>query len=334
MFGYIVKRLLTAIPTLIGVSLLVFSMVHLAPGDPAMILLGEKGSAEALEEIRKAMGLDKPLYQQYFIFVENTLSGDFGTSFKSKELVLTEFMDRFPATIELAFFAMLIAVVIGVGAGIIAAVKRYSIFDYASMFISLTGVSMPIFWLGLLMIYFFAVNLEWLPVSGRMGYEFYVDEITGFLTIDTLLQGEYEAFWDVLRHLVMPSIALATIPMSILARITRASMLEVMDEEYIRTARAKGCAPLRVVMIHALRNALIPVITIIGLMMGTLLGGAVLTESIFSWPGIGKWLVNAVFQRDYPVIQFTILIIASMFVMVNLLVDLVYALINPKIRLS
>ena len=334
MFSYIVKRLFWAIPTLFGVSLIVFFMVHLAPGDPALALLGDHANKESVEKLREEMGLNKPLYVQYAIFVSKAISGDFGNSFKSKQPVLDEFMERFPATMELALCAMILAVILGIGAGIISAIKRYSIFDYGSMFVALAGVSMPVFWLGLVLIYFFSVSLDILPVSGRLGYEFSIDHVTGFYLIDSLLANDVDAFWDALKHLFLPAIALGTIPMAIIARMTRSSVIEVMKEDYIRTARAKGCSRFDVVMIHALRNAMMPVITIIGLMLGTLFAGAILTETTFSWPGIGKWIVNAVYQRDFPIIQSSTLIIATMFIAVNLVVDLLYALINPKIRLS
>lgn len=334
MFSFIVKRLLWAIPTLFGVSLLVFFMVHLTPGDPAMMLLGDHANKESVAKVREELGLNKPLYVQYMIFAKKAVTLDFGNSIKSKQPVIDEFEDRFPATAELSLVAMFFAIIFGILAGIISAVKRYSIFDYGSMFVALAGVSMPVFWLGLVMIYFFAVKLGWLPVSGRLGYEFYVDRVTGFYLIDTLLAHDIPAFWDALRHLIMPAIALGTIPMAIIARMTRSSMIEVMKEEYIRTARAKGCSRFQVIFIHALRNAMMPVITVIGLMLGTLFAGAILTETTFSWPGIGKWLVNAVYQRDFPIIQSTTLVIATMFIFVNLVVDILYAFINPKIRLS
>jgi len=309
-------------------------MVHLAPGDPALALLGDHANKESVEKLREDMGLNKPLYVQYGIFASKAIRGDFGNSFKSKQPVLDEFMERFPATMELALCAMILAVFLGIGAGIISAIKRYSIFDYGSMFIALAGVSMPVFWLGLVLIYFFSVSLDILPVSGRLGYEFSIEHVTGFYLIDALLANDRDAFWDALKHLLLPSIALGTIPMAIIARMTRSSMIEVMKEDYIRTARAKGCSMFQVVMVHALRNAMMPVITVIGLMLGTLFAGAILTETTFSWPGIGKWIVNAVYQRDFPIIQSSTLIIASMFIAVNLVVDLLYALINPKIRLS
>lgn len=334
MFSYILKRLLWSVPTLFGVSLLVFLMVHLSPGDPAMTLLGDHATKESIEKVRQEMGLNKPLYEQYFIFITKAVTGDFGNSIKTKQSVLEEFKDRFPATVELATVAMILAIILGIGAGIISAIKRYSMFDYSAMFVALAGVSMPVFWLGLVLIYFFSVKLGILPVSGRLGYEFYVENVTGIYLIDTLLANDIEAFWDALKHLIMPAIALGTIPMAIIARMTRASMIEVMKEDYIRTAKAKGCSNFSVIIIHALRNAMMPVITVIGLMLGTLFAGAILTETTFSWPGIGKWIVNAVYQRDFPIIQSATLIIATMFIVVNLLVDLLYALINPKIRLG
>jgi ABC-type dipeptide/oligopeptide/nickel transport system permease component len=334
LLSYIIKRLFWAIPTLLGVSILIFSMVHLAPGDPAFLILGERANAQNLAELREQMGLNKSLIEQYYIFISNAIKGDFGMSLISEEPVIDEFMARFPATIELSLFSMFFATIFGLFAGIISAVKRYSIFDYTAMSTALAGVSMPVFWLGLMLIYLFSIQLGWLPVSGRLGYEFDIDEITGLLLIDSLILKEYEVFWDACKHLILPGIALGTIPMAIIARMTRASMIEVLKEEYIRTARAKGCSERRVIIIHALKNALLPILTIIGLMVGTLFAGAILTETTFSWPGIGKWLIVAVNQRDFPVIQGTTLIIASIFVIVNLIVDVLYAVVNPRIRLS
>ena len=334
MLSYIIKRLLWAIPTLLGVSIIVFSMVHLAPGDPALVMLGEHASKESDYALREQMGLNKPLIEQYILFITNALQGDFGTSTISGEPVLYEFLERFPATIELSLVALTFATIIGLFAGILSAVKRYSMFDYAAMSTALAGVSMPVFWLGLMLIYLFSVELGWLPVSGRLGYEFDIDHVTGLFLVDSLIAQDYEAFWDALKHLILPAVALGTIPMAIIARMTRASMIEVMKEDYVRTARAKGCTNMQVILIHALKNALMPVITVIGLMLGTLFAGSILTETTFSWPGIGKWLVNAVNQRDFPIIQSTTLIIATMFVAVNLIVDLLYALVNPKVRLS
>lgn len=311
-----------------------FSMVHLAPGDPALVMLGEHASKEAVDALNEQMGLNKPLLEQYYIFISQVVQGNFGISTTSGEPVMDEFLERFPATVELSLVALSFATIAGLFAGIISAVKRYSIFDYASMTTALAGVSMPVFWLGLMLIYFFSVELGWLPVSGRLGYEFDIDHATGFYLIDSILMNDYEAFWDALKHLILPAVALGTIPMAIIARMTRASMIEVMKEDYVRTAKAKGCSKMQVILIHALKNALMPVITVIGLMLGTLFAGAILTETTFSWPGIGKWLINAVNQRDFPIIQSTTLIIAMIFVSVNLIVDLLYAVINPKIRLS
>jgi len=334
LISYIIKRLLWAIPTLLGVSILAFSMVHLAPGDPALLILGEHASKETLDILREQMGLNKPLIEQYFIFLINVIQGDLGISTVSHEPVLEIFLDLFPATVELTLVAMVFATFIGLFAGIISAVKRYSIFDYATMSSALAGISMPVFWLGLMLIYLFSIKLGWLPVSGRLGYEFDIDRITGFFLIDSLLMGDYEAFIDTLRHLILPAVALGTIPMAIIARMTRASMIEVMKEEYIRTAHAKGCSKMQVIMVHALKNALLPILTVTGLMLASLFGGAVLTETTFSWPGIGKWLVNAVNQRDFPVIQSATLIIAFIFIIMNLIVDVLYAFVNPRIRLS
>ena len=334
MISYIIKRLLWAIPTLLGVSVLVFSMVHMVPGDPAFVMLGEHANKEAVDALREQMGLNKPLLEQYLLFITNTVQGDFGISIMSGEPVIDEFADRFPATVELSLVALVFATIVGLFAGIISAVKRYSWFDYISMSTALAGVSMPVFWLGLMLIYFFAVNLGWLPVSGRLGYMYDIDHVTGFYLIDSILMKDYEAFWDVCKHLVLPAFALGTIPMAIIARMTRASMIEVMKEDYIRTAKAKGCSKSQVIMIHALKNALMPVITVIGLMLGTLFAGAILTETTFSWPGIGKWLIYAVNQRDFPIIQSTTLIIATIFIIINIIVDLLYAVVNPKVRLS
>lgn len=334
MFSYIIKRLLWAVPTLLGVSILVFSMVHMVPGDPALVILGEHASKDAVDALREQMGLNKPLLEQYWQFISQAVSGNFGVSVVSGDNVLNEFMQRFPATVELALVAMFFAVIIGLFAGILSAVKRYSIFDYTAMTTALAGVSMPVFWLGLMLIYFFSVRLGWLPVSGRLGYEFDIDHVTGLYLVDTLLIKDYAAFWNAAKHLVLPAIALGTIPMAIIARMSRASMIEVMQEDYIRTAKAKGCSKHQVILIHALKNALLPVLTVMGLMLGSLFAGAILTETTFSWPGIGKWLVNAVNQRDLPTIQSTTLIVATIFILINIIVDVLYAVVNPRIQLS
>lgn len=334
MIRYLIKRILWVIPTLIGVSLLVFSMLHLTPGEPALAILGEHATAESVEKFNKEMGLDKPLVEQYINFAKKAIKGDFGISLKSKQPVLDEFKERFFATAELAIVAMFFAIILGIAMGVISAVYRYSKFDFLATFTSLIGVSMPVFWLGLMLIYLFSIYLGILPVSGRLGYEFWVDEKTGFFLIDTLLAKDYPAFIDALKHILMPAFVLGTIPMAIIARMSRASMSGVLKEDYIKTAKAKGLSGVRVILVHALKNALIPVITVIGLMMGALLGGAILTETTFSWPGIGKWLVNAVNQRDFPIIQGATLIIALIYITINLITDILYAVINPKIRLG
>ena len=333
MLHFILRRFGLIIPTFFGITVLAFALVHLIPGDAIEILVGERGIDPARHaELRAQMGLDRPLVVQYFSYVGGVLQGDLGRSFITKEPVLKEFLTLFPATIELSVCAMLFAVVIGLPVGVIAAVRRGSVFDHTVMATSLTGYSMPIFWWGLLLILFFSVQLGWTPVSGRISALYWIDATTGFMLIDTLLSDESGAFLSALRHLILPSIVLGTIPLAVIARMTRSSMLEVLREDYIRTARAKGLSPARVIMIHALRNALIPVITVIGLQVGVLLAGAILTETIFSWPGVGSWLVESVRRRDYPAIQGGLLLIASIVIVVNLVVDVLYGVINPRIR--
>jgi len=282
--------------------------------------------------LRAEMGLDKPLLNQYAIYIGDLLSGDLGRSIVTKTPVIDEFLALFPATVELSLFAIVFAVSIGLPVGILAAVRRGSAFDYMTMGVSLTGYSMPIFWWALLLILLFSVQLGWTPVSGRLSVLYYVEPVTGFMLIDTLLSGEKGAFTSALRHLILPAIALGTIPLAAIARMTRSSMLEVLGEDYIRAARAKGLPPWRVIGLHALRNALIPVVTVIGLMVGVLFAGAILTETIFAWPGVGKWLVESVRRRDYPVLQGGVLLVACVVIAVNLTVDLLYGLINPRIR--
>ena len=333
MFQFFLRRLGVVIPTFIGVSLLTFSLIHLIPGDPVTVMGGERGvSDEQRAAMEIILGLDKPIWQQYFIYIGNVLQGDLGTSFITREPVMDEFLTLFPATIELSFFAAMFAGLVGLPLGIIAAVKRGSFFDHSVMTISLTGYSMPIFWWGLLLILFVSIQLDLTPVAGRMDVSYWVDEVTGFMIIDAWLSGEEGAVKSALSHLILPSIVLGTIPMAVIARMTRSSMLEVLGEDYIRTARAKGLSKFQVVMKHALRNALIPVITVIGLQVGTLLSGAILTETIFAWPGIGKWLIEAIGRRDYPVVQGGLLIIATMIIVVNFIVDLTYGIITPRVR--
>jgi dipeptide transport system permease protein len=333
MLTYVLRRAALIIPTFIGVTLLAFALIHLIPGDPVENLSGERGMDPARRErLLREFGLDRPLAVQYATYVRQVLKGDLGISLTTHEPVLDEFLTLFPATIELAFFAMLLAVCIGLPAGILAALKRNTVADYAVMGVSLTGYSMPIFWWALLLILFFSVQLGWTPVSGRIAVEFDVPASTGLMLIDTLRSGEPGAFRSALSHLILPAIALGTIPLAVIARMTRSSMLEVLREDYVRTARAKGLPYWRVVLIHALRNALIPVITVIGLQVGLLLSGAILTETIFSWPGVGNWLIHGVQSRDYPVVQGGILLVASIVISVNLIVDLLYGVINPRIR--
>ncbi len=333
MLGFILKKLLIIIPTFIGVTLASFSFIRLIPGDPILVMAGERGvSAERYAELSARFGYDQPLYIQYFDYVLGLLQGDFGTSLISKQPVLNEFFSLFPATVELSLCALLFALIIGIPAGAIAAVKRGSIFDHGLMTISLTGFSMPIFWWALLLIVLFSGTLGWTPVSGRLSVEYWIDDVTGFMLIDSLLSDEKGAFLSALHHLILPTVALGTIPMAVFARQTRSAMLEVLGEDYIKTAKAKGLNPYRIYIKHALRNAFIPVLTVIGLSVGVLLAGAILTETIFSWPGIGKWMVDSVFRRDYPVIQAGLLLIALIVMLVNLCVDLCYGIIDPRIR--
>lgn len=333
MFNFFVSRVSTVIATFIGVSVVSFSLIRLVPGDPVLTMLGERGAnPEAYNEIRESLGLDQPIIIQYFKFIGNAFSGDLGESIVTSVPVVEEFFARFPATLELGLSGLLWAVLLGVPMGIIAAVKKNSVFDYVTMSGALIGYSMPIFWWGLILIMWFSVGLDITPVSGRINVLYEVPHVTGFLLIDTLLNGNFDAFISSVRHLILPATVLGTIPLAVIARMTRSSMLEILSEDYIRTARAKGLPEKRVIFIHGLRNALIPVVTVIGLMFGSIITGAILTETIFSWPGIGKWLVNSVTSRDYPVVQGGILIIAGFIVLTNITVDFVYAIVNPKVR--
>jgi len=331
---YLIKRSLTLILVLLGVSLLVFGFVRLIPGDPAVVMLGERATPESIERVRAQLGLDKPVYEQYLIFVANALRGDLGTSVLRQEPVTREILRRFPATIELAFGAMIVATFLGIPLGILSAVKRNSWFDASSMVVALTGVSMPIFWLGLMLIFLFAVTLHWLPSGARLDANAQYEPITNLVLLDSLLQANLALFAQGLRHLILPAVALATIPMAIIARMTRSSMLEVLNQDYVRTARAKGLKERSVILRHALRNALLPVITVVGLQVGILLSGAILTETVFSWPGIGRWLVDAIYARDYPIVQGVTLTIAIIFVLINLVVDILYTLVDPRVRLD
>ncbi len=332
MLRFIITKLGLLIPTFLGVTLVAFSFIRMLPGDPVELLAGERGvSPERHAELMATLGFDRPIWEQYFSFLVGILHGDLGTSFSSKQPVLEEFFVRFPATVELATCAIIFAILIGLPAGIIAAVKRGSAFDHTLMGISLAGYSMPIFWWGLLLIILFSTTLGWTPVSGRISALFWIETETGFMLIDSLFSDEEGAFKSAVSHLILPTIVLGTIPLAIIARQTRSGMLEILGEDYVRTAKAKGLSAVRVVGIHALRNALITVVTVIGLQVGVLLAGAILTETIFSWPGIGKWMLDSISRRDYYAVQGGIVLIASIVMIVNLMVDFMYGLINPRI---
>ncbi|MBW2707317.1 MAG: ABC transporter permease [Deltaproteobacteria bacterium] len=331
MLSYIIRRILILIPTLLGVSIIVFLMLRFTPGDPAELLLGELVTEEALHDIREHLGLNEPLYVQYGLFLGRIMKGDLGETIWSRQKVWIEVKERFPATIELSVAALFISCFFGIIFGIISATRQYSIFDYLSMLGALIGVSMPIFWLGLVFMLIFSLHLGWLPLSGRLSVGVDLKVITNFYILDALLTKNWVALKDVLWHIIMPAVTLSTIPMAIVARMTRSSMLEVLRQDYIKTAKAKGLSQFIVTFKHALRNALIPVVTTIGLQFGVALGGAILTETIFAWPGVGKWMYDAVMKRDYMVIQGGTLIIAATFVVINLVVDALYAVINPRI---
>ena len=339
MFAFILRRLGVLIPTFFGITLLTFSLIRLIPGDPVEVMMGERTLDPVMHAAAlKRLGLDQPLPVQYLHYLNQLAQGDLGASLKTQATVWSEFKVLFPATLELATVALVFALVVGLVAGVVAAVKRGTLADHGVMTVALAGYSMPIFWWGLLLILVFSVGLGWTPVSGRIDLVFDVPPHTGFMLIDAwraeladpdLNKG---ALWDAVRHLILPAIVLGTIPLAVIARMTRSSMLEVLREDYVRTARAKGLSPARVVFVHALRNALIPVLTVIGLQVGTLMGGAVLTETIFSWPGIGKWLIDAIGRRDYPVVQNGILLVATLVIVTNFLVDILYGVANPRIR--
>ena len=333
MLRFALTRLSLVVPTFIGITLLVFVLIRLIPGDPIETMAGEHGIDPArLAQLRSEYGFDRPVLVQYGLYLSRMAHGDLGRSIVTHEPVISEFRTLFPATIELSVCAILFALCLGLPAGIIAAVRRNSIFDHGVMGISLTGYSMPIFWWALLLILLFSVQLGWTPVSGRIAVQYFIEPVTGFLLIDTLIDGDFGAFRSALSHLVLPVIVLGTVPLAVIARMTRSAMLEVLGEDYIRTARAKGLPRFRVIAIHALRNALIPVVTVIGLQVGVLFTGAILTETIFSWPGVGKWLIEGINRRDYPVLQGGTLLIGAIVMIVNLLVDVAYGLINPRIR--
>lgn len=332
--SFLLRRLLHALPTLFGVTVIAFLLIRLIPGDPVLLMLGERGaSPEAVAELRAGLGLDQPLLTQYFKFVGNAFRGDLGESVISKRSVWSEFADRFPATLELSLVALGWSVLLGVPIGVLAALKRRRWPDHLLMSTSLVGYSMPIFWWGLMLILFFSVKLGWTPVSGRLSAVNDVEAWSGLFLVDVWVRGlGFPVFRDVVAHLILPALVLGTIPVAAIARMTRSSLLEVLREDYVRTAKAKGLSFYRIVFVHALRNALLPVVTVIGLMLGTLLTGAVLTETLFSWPGVGRWLVNSVQARDYPVLQGGVLLLAGIIVLVNAFVDALYLWLNPRLR--
>ena len=334
MLRFVVRRLLLLIPILIGVSILVFAWIRALPGSPAESLLGEHATPQAVAQIRHQYGLDEPVYVQYWDYLKTITSGNLGTSIATTRTVTYEIGHRFPATVELAVAAMIFALTLGIPLGFLSAKKYGSWFDHGSLVASLIGISIPIFFLGLLLKYVFAVRLGWLPSIGREDVLATRSHPTNFYILDAIINGDPGALWDTIKHLILPAIALGSIPLAIVTRITRAAVLDVQNEDYVRTARAKGLDPVVVDFRHVLRNALLPISTIVGLQTGLLLSGAVLTETVFSWPGVGSWLTQAIFNRDYPVLQGGILFLAVVFVLVNLLVDVSYGLINPRIRLS
>lgn len=333
MLRFLLKRVSLVVPTFVGVTFLSFMLIHLVPGDPIQVMAGEHGISPARHAaLMHQYGFDRPLWQQFLDYDIRVVHGKLGTSLVTHDPVWQDFLSLFPATIELSVCAILFAVLIGMPLGILAAVRRGSLLDYGLMSVSVVGASMPIFWLGLMMILIFSVALGITPVSGQVGDQFYVPQVTGFMLFDSLFYGDPGSFGSAVVHLILPAIVLGTIPLAIIARMTRSSMLEVLGEDYVRTARAKGLTAMRVVVVHGLRNAMIPVITVIGLQVGTLLSGAILTETIFSWPGVGHWLVNSVYQRDYPTLQGGVLLVASVVMLVNLGVDLTYGVLDPRIR--
>lgn len=334
MLRYTARRLALVVPILLVTSVVVFLFIRALPGGPAIALLGERATPEAIEAFERTQGLDRPLYDQYWGYLRNVLSGDLGVSIRSRQPVTEELMQRFAATVELAVAAMLFAVLVGVPLGFLAAKRYQRPLDHTSLVASLIGISFPVFFLGLLLKYVFAIRLDLLPTTGRVDITSGLDTETNFFVLDAILAGDVEALVDVLRHLVLPAIALGTIPLAVIARITRAATLDVLDEDYVRTARAKGLSGATVDRRHVLSNALLPVVTVVGLQTGLLLTGAVLTETVFSWPGVGSWIVDAIGNRDYAVLQAGILFFAVVVVVVNLLVDISYAFLNPRIRLS
>jgi peptide/nickel transport system permease protein len=334
MLRFVVRRLILLVPILLGLSILVFLWIRALPGGPAQALLGERATAQAIQQIEREYGLDKPVYVQYWRYLKTVGSFDFGQSVTTRRDVTEELSQRFPATVELALAAMLFSVLFGIPLGFFAAKRYGGVFDNLSLVASLIGVSIPVFFLGIILKYIFAVKLGLLPTVGRIDVLIDLEHPTNFYVLDALVAGDMNAFLDTLEHLILPAIALGSIPLAIIARITRAAVLDVQNEDYVRTARAKGLSPGIVDRRHVLRNALLPIVTVIGLQVGFLLAGAVLTETVFAWPGLGTWLVDAIESRNYPVLQGGILFVALVFVLVNLVVDVSYAFLNPRIRLS
>lgn len=333
MIRLLARRLALIVPTLVGVTLLGFILVHAVPGDPVEVRTGERGiDPERLAYFRHELGLDQPLWKQFADYEGQLLRGNMGRSLVTQESVWTEFTTFFPATVELGLCAMAFALLLGLPLGVVAAVRRGTPLDYGLIGVSVTGASMPIFWWGLMAVLVFSVGLGWTPVSGRIDELYYIEPWSGFLLVDSWFSDDAGAFRSALRHLILPAIVLGTIPLATIARMTRSAMLEVLGEDYVRTARAKGLAPGRVVVVHALRNALIPVVTVLGLQVGALLGGAILTETVFAWPGVGHWLVESVQRRDYNVLQGGTLLIAVLVMLVNLGVDVLYGVLNPRLR--
>lgn len=332
MISYILRRILMLIPVLIGMSLITFSIVHLIPGNPAQTILGDQATPQAIESLEEQLGLNEPYLVQYGKYMGGLVTGDLGNSLRTNKPISDEIWPFLAATIELTVFAMIFAIIIGVNAGIISAWKQNSVFDYMSMLIALVGVSMPIFWLGLMEQWIFAQELGWLPAFGRGNPRDPVETTTNLYLLDSIINGRPDQWWTSFKHLILPGVALGTIPMAIIARMTRSSMLGVLRSDYIRTIEAKGSKTVSIIYRHGFKNAVIPVLTVVGLQTGTLLGGAILTETIFSWPGIGRYVYEAIGYRDYPVIQSGILIIATMFVFINLIVDLLYSYIDPRIK--
>ncbi len=329
---YIIRRLIGLFPVLFGITLVVFFLVRMIPGDPAVVMLGEKASAADAERVREQLGLNEPLWKQYFSFMGQLLQGNLGTSIIHKTEVTFDLRYRLPATIEMVFMSLILGVLAGTSIGVVSAVKRNSIFDIAGMIGAFLGVSMPIFWLALILIYELAVNNKIFPPSGRLDAAILLDRTTGFILIDTLLAGNFAAFINAIWHLILPAFVLSLTVMPPLVRITRACMLDVLNQDYVRTARAKGLLENVVIIKHALKNALLPVVTVIGGQLGGLLGGAILTETIFSWPGMGTWTYQAILARDYPIVQASVLVSASIYVFVNLGVDLLYTVLDPRVR--